>query len=304
MGLARDVLADVVACQEILALAEVRGYVREAHGREEEVRPYEKALEGEAVHTHIGLPESLTDYSRNELSDYKYQGYQWLNPYLRAGSRAEASRRVVGLPPERAVERKLRLMDQAFRQAAPTSRPVTVYRGVRGFLPERITSGTVLRDGAYMSTTTDMRVARDFAGSDPSQKVVRITVPAGEKALSMGNLVAAGAVQGLDPEEADFDREREVLLPRGRSLRVTGVHGGIVDAELLPAETAPQPVAHPQATAPALSPAQQALAKAAAYRKTHPVAATMVLSRTASRASRFIWRPGDVQITRPPSPIS
>jgi len=91
------------------------------------------------------------------------------------------------------------------------------------------------------------------------------------------------------------------LLPRGRSLKVTGVHGTTIEAELLPAESAPQSVARAQ---PARTPAQEALAKALAYKKAQSVAATMALSRSKpDRARRFVWQPGDLCIERPP-PIS
>src|SRR6266851_3494688 len=156
MALARGVLADVVASQQILALAEVRGYLRREHGKLEQVRPFER-LEGEAVHEHIGVPGDLPDDSRYDLADYKQIGYHAINDLLRAPSYREAvSRSEYGYryPPERELRKSVSHLDAAFAHARPTTAPTAVYRGLSGMLPERIMPGTVLRDGAYMSTTT------------------------------------------------------------------------------------------------------------------------------------------------------
>lgn len=305
MALARGVLADVVASQQILALAEVRGYLRREHGKLEQVRPSQR-LEGEAVHEHIGVPGELPADSLYELADYKNQGYSWLNPYLRAGSHVEAVKSMVSPPQERTARRTVANLDNAFDQALPTAKPVTVYRGLGEFQTARVTPGTVLKDSSYMSTTTDKNTARRFV-EDPFRapsraRIVRITVPAGTHVLSYEALIKAGLIQAPEGSESrDHDDEREVLLPRRGSLRVTKVSYGFIDAEWLPAESAPQPAARAQATA--RTPAQEAMARALAYKKSQ-VAATMALSRTPSRSSRFVWEPGDLCIERPSAPIS
>jgi hypothetical protein len=303
MGLARDVLADVVACQQLLALSEVKGYERAVNGRVEQVRGYEKALEGESAHEHIGMPVNLLTSSVYGLADYKNQGYQWMNPYLRAGSHQAAAQIMNGLPPERNARMTISFLDDAFQHAPATTKPVVVYRGTRGFLPGRITPGTVLSDRAYMSSTTDQATARRFAasGAGLNPKIVRITVPPGERMVSMKNLIDNEVIRSWDPHSKDSDEEHEVLLPRNRSLKITAVHGDVVEAELLPAE---EPAAAPEPKAAALTPAQQALAKALAYKKARQVAATMALSRTKpDRSDRYVWQPGDIQVTRLPAPI-
>lgn len=149
-----------------------------------------------------------------------------------------------------------------------------------------------------MSTTTDKDTAQAFAaagGANPKYaQIVRITVPPGEHALSIAKLVDSGQIRNWDPYSQDSDDEREVLLPRGRDLKVTGTHGRYLDVELLPEKAA----APAGSSAPAQTPAQQALAKALAYKKSQMVAASR--SQQPDRSGRFVWQPGDLRIERPP----
>jgi len=291
MGLARDVLADVTACQVILAKTEVKGYVRREHGKLEQVRPFER-LEGEAAHEHVGVPGELPDDSLYELGDYKNQGYRSVNPYLRSGGYRDTPERRSGL---RVLQKEVQNLDKAFELAVPTSQPVRVYRGANGFLPLRTPPGTILHDRAYMSTTTDKDTAAAFAaggGANPKYaQIVRITVPAGESMISMEKMAEAGMLPGQSGDE-----EHEILLPRDRDMRVIGSHGRFLDVELLPAKAA----GPAKPAAPARTPAQSALEKAMAYKKAQTVAASHT---SPDRSDRFCWKPGDIQIIRPPSPI-
>lgn len=285
IGLARDVLADVVACQETLALAQVRGYVREEHGRLVRVRPFERRN----VHRHAGLPGELPPDSLYALGEYKSTGFGWLNKYLRNGFLLPSQQ---GGP-----ARVIPHLDRAFELARPTTHPVAVYRGARGFLPDKITPGAVLRDGAYISTTTDKSVAKAFLKYGVGKPwLIRITVPPGEHILSMENL----AEEGLLPGHED-DAEHEILLPRNRSIEVTDVHGDVVEAVLLPAEQEVPEAAKP--AAPAKTPAQLALEKAMAYKKSQVAASQLALSRQSDRSARFCWSPGDVHQAASPDSL-
>jgi hypothetical protein len=266
-------------------LAQVRGFEREVRGREEEVRPYERFQ----VHSHIGLPGELPDDSFYELDDYKNQGYRQVNYNLR-----HPDEPLPGSSPAR-LAISAGYLDHAFDMAVPTSHSVAVYRGARGFLPERITPGTELHDDAYMSTSTDKDVAESFLGGTGQGKIIRITVPAGERMLSYKNLYEEGKLT-----DQTGDGEDEVLLPRGRTIRVTGVHGNIVEARLLPAEGKPRDLAP---TAKPKSSAKDALAKALAYKQAQVAATQLALSSTDDRSSRFVWQPGDIRIDRPLQPI-
>jgi hypothetical protein len=251
-------------------LSEVRPYERHEKGHIEEVRPYERW----EAHKHIGLPGGLPADDLHELDDYKSTGYGWLNRALRKPG---------GEVPARRLARSVGLIDHAFSQAVPTAHPVVAYRGARGFLPRHLVPGSVLHDKAYMSTSTDENTARGFVGSDG--KVVRITVSAGERLLSLDNMAEAGLLPGWEGSG-----EHEVLLPRDRDLEVTGVHGDIVEARLLPAEKAAEISLEPVLRK---SPAD-VLAKAAVYKAEHKIAATAAGD---DRSDRFVWGPGDVEIT-------
>lgn len=282
---------DVTFHNPDVQLAGVQGYVREIAGREEHVRPYER-LTGEAVHEHIGAPQFPDGEAEGMFDAYKQHEYIPLNRYLRAGY--EGYKQSIGPWPassEKSIQGEVAALDRVFSAARPTEKPMVVYRGMRGFLPARVTPGTVLKDKAYMSTTTSKQVARDFAetGADHAPRIVEITVPAGERAVSfeqyMGNL-----------GHPETDEEHEVLLPRGRQLRVTGLEGNVIKAVLEPSEE------EPPASAPPPEPAKPSkadlLAKALAYKKSQTLAATA--GYTPDRSRRFTWEPGDLEITRPP----
>lgn len=290
VGLCQEIMSDLVTHQLLLAQAEVKGYVREIGGHLQQVHPYER-LEGEGVHEHLGVPQFPDNLSEAMLDAYKQHEYIPLNRYLRAGY--EGYKQSIGPWPassEKSIQGEVAALDRVFSAAQPTTKHMVVYRGMRGFLPARVTPGTVLKDQAYMSTTTSKQVARDFAeaGGDHAPRIVEITVPPGERAVSFEQYLGNFG-------HPQTDEEHEVLLPRGRQLRVTGMHGNVVEAVLEPLE---KPPAVPSSAAPAKPSKADLLAKALAYKKSKTLAATA--GYTPDRSKRFVWEPGDVEITRPP----
>ncbi len=199
MGLARDVLADVVACQQILALAETRGYAREEHGKLQEVSGYE-------IHRMLGEPEH-----RQDVYAYSHNRFAEINAAYREGT---------GRP-----------LDHVFASASPAARPFTVYRRIGYQGPARsFQSGDVVEDKAPASTSTEPTALPVFHG-----QVLRMHVPAGTRAVSVLSARQARhkerGVKGMDPK---WDEDQEVLLPPGMRYQVTGIDGRFADASPIP----------------------------------------------------------------------
>lgn len=108
---------------------------------------------------------------------------------------------------------RIAAIDRAFTDAPPLAHETTLYRGVDagalGLDPEKMT-GAVVKDDGFVSTSTDLRIAKDFASihRDLYKPAVylEIHVPQGAKALD---------VAGLSGQHED-----EVLLPRGGTFRI------------------------------------------------------------------------------------
>jgi hypothetical protein len=122
-------------------------------------------------------------------------------------------------------------IDSAFAKAAPTTKPLTVYRGMH---LEDTKPGAEWTDKTPVSTssskmTGDMyRSWLDADNSPGTGHLVRITVPPGSKALSFPKLLKIPG-KGM----AQIDQEAEALLPRNSRFRVTGKDpDGTITAEL------------------------------------------------------------------------
>lgn len=123
--------------------------------------------------------------------------------------------------------------------------PVEVWRGmqnVRALLGENPV-GAVITDPGFMSTSTDRRIASSFAGglfAEDDAALLRITVPPGHPAVPVDQVLGS-ADPDYDTDDVDtLDREYELLLPPGSSVRVTAVEKDprsgrkILVAEVLP----------------------------------------------------------------------
>ncbi len=134
---------------KIVALAQVRGYEREEHGRVEQVRP------------------SL----RKTLDWYASQHYAGLNDALRRGA--------VPAPLQQHVSE----LDRAFRESEPLKEPLVVYRGVQdlGRDQERMVHpGGRIFDRAYVSTSATTATPHSIGDRGT---VMKITIPAGHRVL-------------------------------------------------------------------------------------------------------------------------
>jgi hypothetical protein len=103
------------------------------------------------------------------------------------------------------VAQEVKLLDQAVARSRFMSEG-TVYRGIDGKALGDLKVGKVITDPAYLSTSHDAA----YAASWPGDTVMKIKVPAGQRAL----LVDA-AVPGMG--------QGEILLPRGTSLKITKI---------------------------------------------------------------------------------
>lgn len=169
------------------------------------------APEIKAHHEAIGASwrKALTEDERHAVRTYTGQSYDPINQALRSGQK----------PTGLVVD-----LDRAIGKST-LARDTIVYRGVKDpgklGLHEGNLVGATIRDRAFTSTSLDRRVAEKYAG--PSGAVLRIHAPAGTKAASMAKV-------------SRYDKEREVLFPRGATIRVTGVGGVESGRRILHAE--------------------------------------------------------------------
>lgn len=141
----------------------------------------------------------------------KYCGmkYTEVNRYLREGK----------LPSARSnldeVKGIIKQVDDAM-ELSEVSRELTVYRGIKDpvqtFGVEDLSEllGKRVTDRGYLSTTADLNVASEF--QDVHGITMEIKLPKGQKAIM------PEAFDGMD-----LGPESEVLLPRGTTLRITGM---------------------------------------------------------------------------------
>lgn len=130
---------------------------------------------------------------RNALAGYKGSGYHDVNSNLRNGVHTERSRR----------------MDQAFERHGSTLQEDTyLYRGTSSYAMlealEQGGPGTIIIDHGYISTSSGTKTPKSFAGTGSGAVRLRIRAPKGQR-------VVAGT-----------DYEREFILPRSTSFKVTG----------------------------------------------------------------------------------
>lgn len=130
---------------------------------------------------------------RTALAGYKGSGYHDVNTNLRNGVHTDRSKR----------------MDQAFERHGSTLQEDTyLYRGTSSYaMKEAIEQGgvgTIIIDHGYVSTSSGTTTPKSFAGQGAGAVRLRIRAPKGQR-------VVAGT-----------DYEREFILPRSTSFKVTG----------------------------------------------------------------------------------
>lgn len=98
-----------------------------------------------------------------------------------------------------------------------TAKPIVVHRGVKayeGFDPATLVPGSTYTDKGFFSTSHKKTTARNFArGEMKGGAVFHVSLPAGTRAIPAYRVGHQDLFQG----------EREVLLPRGSTVRVRKV---------------------------------------------------------------------------------
>lgn len=110
------------------------------------------------------------------------------------------------------IPRHVKDIDSALKKAPALGRDATVYRGVKGGTAlDKLKPGDVFTDKAYGSTSTRPDFAHQFTGKSETTPgvLMRITLPKGTRAAAIPSPFAR--------------TEREILLPRGHSIRVDRV---------------------------------------------------------------------------------
>ncbi len=86
----------------------------------------------------------------------------------------------------------------------------TVLYRARKKLPDDWKPGTVISDKAYVSTSTDAKLAEEFAGVGHVGPIMRIKAPKGTKGL-------------FTSAASKFPEESEFLMPRDQKFKITGI---------------------------------------------------------------------------------
>lgn len=134
------------------------------------------------------LPGNLTDAQREAVDSYRDWGSKTVNDALRAGG----------------TDPRVRALDSAINKQT-TTRPIAVFRGA-GTALAGLQPGDTFTDKGYVSTSLMENIGRGFGRQEARQNYVaaQIEIPTGAHAMPM-------------------TAEREVLLPRNSTFRVTGV---------------------------------------------------------------------------------
>lgn len=155
-------------------------------------------LKGAAARAHLAQHKGILDAdAKKAVKRYSGDDFFQLNIDLR----------------HRKTPALARDLDRAFEQVAPTTEPVTLFRGsyldrVKGL---KVEPGRVLTDKAFASTSARRSVAEDFADGEFGD-VLEIECPPGMRLLDV-NRVAGSQNAG----------ESEILLPRGARMVITEV---------------------------------------------------------------------------------
>ncbi|KEZ35833.1 ADP-ribosyltransferase [Frankia sp. CeD] len=158
--------------------------------------------------SHMGKA-SFSPASKTATLQYTTPVYKATNAALRKGGPLSSSQ-----------QQMVDGLDAALQNIPPLDKPIIAHRGIRNFTqifgePQ---VGMAIVDKGFMSTTANPNIASHFAtkhGHDDAT-IVNVTIPAGARAVS----IMPPSPPNL-PTSASW--EREVLLPRGSTLRITRI---------------------------------------------------------------------------------
>ncbi len=160
---------------------------KEKEANKERMNPVDRGAEASLSDKQI---ESVIAYTNGFEKQYKQ-----INQALRTGQEQKSfnSKTIDGL-------------DSIFANAK-TTKPITVYRGVPQDVAKQLSTGTIYKDNAFLSTTSDASFAESWAGDE--SVLMEIDLPIGSPAVSL-------------EEYSQIPNEHEILLNRGLSYKVTG----------------------------------------------------------------------------------
>lgn len=140
----------------------------------------------------------LNNQQKLATKTYTGEAYTEINGGLRSGK----------IPPGH--QQTVKELDSAIGQSTLPENTV-LYRGMEmnSTLRENIKPGATFTDKAYTSTSLDQGNPDRFAGGE-NGAVMRVKAPAGQKGLALQSI-------------SDYPEEKEVLLPRGTSYKITSV---------------------------------------------------------------------------------
>lgn len=156
---------------------------------------------------------SLKPIERETLGYYRGSGYHDINGVLREGKLNDSGE--FADVPIRELRKQVKTMDAAIERSI-VDRDVVAYRGTTTDWLGDVDglAGTIIHDKGFVSTSLDSDIGRKFVGykeeENLSAALMEITIPKGSRAAYLDTLNANSKPW-----------ERELLLPRGSSFRVT-----------------------------------------------------------------------------------
>ena len=154
---------------------------------------------------------TLTKKDWNRIQSYVGSDSIAVNNFLRSGKRLWLAN------DKDTIEDVIKSIDDIF-DVAGVELPgdAVVFRGIYNankLFPDGVKPGDVFDDLGYSSTSIKSDVARTFTNTDETATVLAITVPSGTKMLANNTAIQAGQEKP----------EKEILLPRGLTFKVTSV---------------------------------------------------------------------------------
>lgn len=161
--------------------------------------PADRVVDDMAKEWSSGLPKGASDALQKYALETGEGSYGPINRALRAGDDM----------PEKMLE-QVELIDKSFR---PTPQKVTVFRGLSAKHVEGLQVGDVMKDDAFVSTSTQEGAPHLLGKGKRGSTILRISVPEGHP------------IAPISAINSDVT-EREILLPRGTRLRIVEVPDG------------------------------------------------------------------------------
>jgi ADP-ribosyltransferase exoenzyme len=168
---------------------------------------------------------NLTGSQSDSLTFYTQNGYEEINTYLRD---REGFANAMGQEDKNFIQSHTVAIDNAFKDAPPTTAPMTVYRGVfAGQFADTLKTlqpGDTFTDKGFVSTSQNLVTAVDRSTSSWGDGAkLTIEVPTGSRVLDVNKALG---------DEVQFPKEEEILLNRNSTFEVTKVDGFTINVRL------------------------------------------------------------------------